>query len=234
ADNNTTYSNMIGSTASANGTAGLVPAPAAGKQTSFLRGDGTWVVPTNTTYSNMTAATASAAGKAGLVPAPAAGAQAKYLRGDGTWQTPPDTNTTYSNATTTAAGLMSAADKTKLNNTQSITSIVQGTISSLTASTGSYYIPNNSKATKALVEYWSDTIHQYVATVNATSAVSMNASNYGSRYITGISSSMTAVSPSSMMNGATRSALCGVDATGRPYFCGGVSLADHYRITWYL
>jgi len=42
---------MTAATASAAGKAGLVPAPAAGKQTSFLRGDGTWVVPTNTTYS---------------------------------------------------------------------------------------------------------------------------------------------------------------------------------------
>jgi len=33
---------MVGSTASGAGAAGLVPAPAAGKQTSFLRGDGTW------------------------------------------------------------------------------------------------------------------------------------------------------------------------------------------------
>ena len=45
-DNNTTYSDMTGATSSAAGTHGLVPAPAAGKQTSFLRGDGTWVVPT--------------------------------------------------------------------------------------------------------------------------------------------------------------------------------------------
>ena len=41
----TTYSNMTGATSSAAGKAGLVPAPAAGKQTSFLRGDGTWSVP---------------------------------------------------------------------------------------------------------------------------------------------------------------------------------------------
>lgn len=34
---------MVGATASGAGAAGLVPAPAAGKQTSFLRGDGTWV-----------------------------------------------------------------------------------------------------------------------------------------------------------------------------------------------
>lgn len=48
---NTTYSTMGAATSSAAGTSGLVPAPAAGKQASFLRGDGTWVVPTNTTYS---------------------------------------------------------------------------------------------------------------------------------------------------------------------------------------
>lgn len=47
-DTNTTYSNMTAATASAAGKAGLVPAPAAGKQASFLRGDGTWVVPTDT------------------------------------------------------------------------------------------------------------------------------------------------------------------------------------------
>ncbi len=45
---NTTYSNMTAATASAAGSAGLVPAPAAGKQASFLRGDGTWAVPTDT------------------------------------------------------------------------------------------------------------------------------------------------------------------------------------------
>ena len=41
-DTNTKYSNMTAATSSAAGTSGLVPAPAAGKQTSFLRGDGTW------------------------------------------------------------------------------------------------------------------------------------------------------------------------------------------------
>lgn len=39
---------MTAATTSAAGSAGIVPAPAAGKQTAFLRGDGTWAVPTNT------------------------------------------------------------------------------------------------------------------------------------------------------------------------------------------
>ena len=50
-DTNTTYSAMTAATASAAGKTGLVPAPAAGKQAQFLRGDATWAVPTNTTYS---------------------------------------------------------------------------------------------------------------------------------------------------------------------------------------
>lgn len=41
-------STMGAASSSAAGTAGIVPAPGAGKQESFLRGDGTWVVPTNT------------------------------------------------------------------------------------------------------------------------------------------------------------------------------------------
>ena len=202
---NHTHSNMTAATASAAGKAGFVPAPAAGAQGKYLRGDGTWQIPpdtntiysaatttaaglmsaadktkldgiatgannytytlpvatstvrggvkigyaangknypvqlsneqmyvnvpwtdNNTTYTNMTAATASAAGKAGLVPAPAAGAQTKYLRGDGTWQTPPDTNTTYSAATQTAAGLMSGADKKKLDSGSLVLSDTKG------------------------------------------------------------------------------------------------------------
>lgn len=42
ADNNTTYTNMTGATSSEIGKAGLVPAPDAGSENKFLRGDGTW------------------------------------------------------------------------------------------------------------------------------------------------------------------------------------------------
>ncbi|WP_243425794.1 head fiber protein [Faecalicatena contorta] len=67
------------------------------------------------TWIALKGATTSAAGTAGYVPAPAAGAANRYLRSDGTWTVPPDTNTTYSVATTSANGLMSSADKSKLD-----------------------------------------------------------------------------------------------------------------------
>lgn len=105
-DTNTTYANMKAATASEAGAAGLVPAPAAGKQTSFLRGDGTWVVPTNTTY-GLASTTAN-----GLL-RQLNGSTANFMRGDGTWATPP--NTTYAVANESTNGLMAAADKKTVN-----------------------------------------------------------------------------------------------------------------------
>lgn len=105
-DTNTTYVNMKAATASAAGAAGLVPAPAAGKQASFLRGDGTWVVPTNTTY-GLASTTAN-----GLL-RQLNGSTSSFMRGDGTWATPP--NTTYAVANESTNGLMAAADKKTMN-----------------------------------------------------------------------------------------------------------------------
>lgn len=112
-DTNTTYGNFKGATASADGGSGLVPAPTKGNEGKYLKADGTWGTPANTTYADMKGATSSAAGTHGLVPAPAAGKQSQYLRGDGTWDTP--INTTYNDATQSAHGLMTAADKKKLD-----------------------------------------------------------------------------------------------------------------------
>lgn len=105
-DTNTTYANMKAATASAAGAAGLVPAPAAGEQSSFLRGDGTWVVPTNTTY-GLASTTAN-----GLL-RQLNGSTSSFMRGDGTWATPP--NTTYAVANESTNGLMAAADKKTMN-----------------------------------------------------------------------------------------------------------------------
>lgn len=90
---------------------------ASGRTVTVTKGNNTTSTFTtqDTTYGNMHGATSSAAGTSGLVPAPAQGASNRYLRSDGTWQVPPDTNTTYSVATQSANGLMSSADKRKLD-----------------------------------------------------------------------------------------------------------------------
>lgn len=90
---------------------------ASGRTVTVTKGNGTISTFTtqDTTYGNMGGATTSAAGMAGLVPAPATGANNRYLRSDGTWAVPPDNNTTYPLASQSVNGLMSAADKQKLD-----------------------------------------------------------------------------------------------------------------------
>lgn len=114
-DTNTTYEVMTGATASAAGQAGLVPAPAAGKQGQYLRGDGQWLTPPNTTYSQATA------DKLGLVKIGYIANSKNYpvvLDENGKmyvavpWT---DTNTTYNVVTASDNGLMSKEDKVKLN-----------------------------------------------------------------------------------------------------------------------
>lgn len=75
--------NMGGASSLAAGSAGFAPAPAAGDNTKYLRGDATWqAIP------GMVGATSLAAGSEGLVPAPSAGNEGKFLRGNGTWSAP--------------------------------------------------------------------------------------------------------------------------------------------------
>lgn len=139
-DSDTTYSNMTGATTSAAGARGLVPAPAAGAANRYLRSDGTWQVPpdtnTNTHYTaNLYAGTAatSQANATSAINNPYInlvenGSVRNSLRLLGAGATSitydangsiiiqsTDNNTTYGAATTSSAGLMSAADKTKLN-----------------------------------------------------------------------------------------------------------------------
>ena len=112
-DTNTTYEVMTGATASAAGQAGLVPAPAAGKQGQYLRGDGQWLTPPNTTYSQATA------DALGLVKIGYTANDKNYpvlLDADGKmYVTVPWTNTTYNAATVDNPGFMSRTDKAKLD-----------------------------------------------------------------------------------------------------------------------
>lgn len=107
-DNNTTYSNFVksGSTAAA----GLVPKPSTtAGTTKYLREDCSWQVPPNTVYTHPTTA--------GNKHIPSGGSSGQILRwkasGEAQWGS--DNNTTYSAATQSANGLMSAADKKKLD-----------------------------------------------------------------------------------------------------------------------
>jgi|LakMenE01Jun11ns_1017448.scaffolds.fasta_scaffold9905774_2 hypothetical protein len=54
---NNTYELMGGAGASTAGYSGLVPGASSGQNLHFLRGDGTWVIPTNTTYTGSTSIT---------------------------------------------------------------------------------------------------------------------------------------------------------------------------------
>ena len=103
---------MGGASSGLAGSAGLVPAPTAGSQGKFLRGDGSWASIDQFSYSAFKGATQTTVGVIGLVPAPAAGSQNMFLRGDGTWGNPPKANfPVFSGATTTAdgaAGLVTA------------------------------------------------------------------------------------------------------------------------------
>ena len=92
-----------------------IPAGGAAGKILGWASDGTaqWVDDKNTIYGVFKGATTSADGGNGLVPAPKTANAGQYLKGDGTWGTP--TNTTYGDATQSAHGLMTAADKTKLD-----------------------------------------------------------------------------------------------------------------------
>ena len=116
----------------------------------------------DTTYNAFKGASASAAGGAGLVPAPAKGDQAKFLKADGTWGTPP--NTTYKEATTSTAGLMSSADKEKLDG---IASGANKTTVDTALSTSSTNPVRNSVVTNALNKKAS-TSHSHSAATTST------------------------------------------------------------------
>lgn len=168
----TTYSDFGGATSSTAGSAGLVPAPAAGDNTKYLKGDGTWAtVQGGSAYTAgngididanneisiddtvvaelvdlpgvMIGATSSSPGVGGTVPAPAAGDEGKFLQGDGTWGTPTDTTyTAGTNVSISAQNVISATDTTY--------SAFTGATSSVAGSAGLVPAPTTSDPEKFL------------------------------------------------------------------------------------
>ena len=109
ADTNTTYNTF------SIGTDGLVPGPSNNETGEFLRGDGNWAPLTSNTKNS-----------AGVVLAGGSNAHKVWKTdkdGNPGWRTDADTNTTYNNATASASGLMSAADKQKLDGLSSSTGL---------------------------------------------------------------------------------------------------------------
>ena len=76
-------SDFTGATEDTFGAHGLVPAPRAGEQGRFLKGDGTWATMESSTF---TGATPTKPGKAGLVPGPPAGKLEAVLASTGGWR----------------------------------------------------------------------------------------------------------------------------------------------------
>ena len=139
ADNNTTYAAFKAATASTAGGSGLVPAPAAGKQATFLRGDGQWAVP----YTHPTVS--------GYMHIPAGGSSGQILRwsanGNAVWGE--DNDTTYGVATQSANGLMAAADKKKLDGVRT-----ENVIRNVTIATSAFVA--NTDENKAQYPYCAD------------------------------------------------------------------------------
>lgn len=141
----TTYSDMVGATATTDGSNGLVPKPLKGEQNKFLCADGKWSTPSDTTYNLVTTTTnglmsasdkvklngietganryvhpAHTAHKNGLykVTVDSLGhvsATTAVSKTDITDLGIPAQDTTYSDATQTEHGLMSITDKKKLD-----------------------------------------------------------------------------------------------------------------------
>lgn len=141
---------MDGASSSAAGKVGLVPAPASGAQSKFLKGDGSWDYPAGTTYTGT-----SPIDITGSVISHANSGVTAASKGDTTNQTPgfgstfkvtsgtvdakghmtafADHTVTIpsAEASTSAHGLMSSADKTKLNGIASGAEVNQNAFSTI-------------------------------------------------------------------------------------------------------
>lgn len=179
----TTYSNFVKSGSGAK--AGLVPAPSTtAGTTKYLREDGTWAVPpdNNTVYTHPTTS--------GNKHIPSGGSSGQILRwsADGTAVWGADNNTTYSAATQSAQGLMSAADKTKVDGVE--TNATFGIpIITATSSDGVAFVGTDSRITSL---YAGLTILFVSATTTTSTTPTFNLNSLGAKNIRRKMSSGTA------------------------------------------
>lgn len=177
---NTTYSTFKAATSSAAGGTGLVPAPAAGKQTSFLRGDGTWVVPTNT---NTTYTFASGTGA--FTVTPSGGSAQTVSIGKPATAGAADTATKLSTART--------INGTSFNGSANITTANWGTSRTLTIGNTGKSVNGSANVSWSLGEIGaaaSSHTHSYLPLSGGTLTGALTFSNYSSKLTTGETISM--------------------------------------------
>lgn len=132
-----------------------------------VAGDGLASVDGKLTAPVMKGATATQNGTAGLVPASTIAQRGLYLDAEGHWSSP--IGTTYSNATTTVSGLMSAADKAKLDAVAANATNVSVT-RSLTSGTKIASIVINGASTDLYAEKNTDTTYTAFKGAGASTA----------------------------------------------------------------
>ncbi len=135
-----------------NGASNIGYVPSGGGNTTFLRGDGTWVVPTNSggtvtavsgtapivssggntpaiSISDMGGASSVSGGAKGAVPAQVAGDEVKFLRGDGTFATPSGSYTSWTLAGSTGStAITDGSTATFVGGTKLTSAEVSGTL----------------------------------------------------------------------------------------------------------
>ena len=132
-----------------------------------IAGSGLQEVDGKLTASSYSGATASASGTSGMVPAATSEERNLFLNGAGQWASP--VGTTYDAATTSTAGLMSAADKTKLDGIAAQASKVSIT-RSLTSGTKIGTITINGTATDLYGEKNTDTTYSTFGAATSSAA----------------------------------------------------------------
>jgi hypothetical protein len=144
--------------------------PTGGSATTFLRGDGSWIVPTNTTYEIMSSDNNYAAG---LVLAGDSDHSNNFLRKDGSWAIPVDTGISFSGAT--ASGILTKGG----TNVADVSSNIIATASQMvfdgaSGNTGIAYDSSSATFNVGGIGGGSDTVSIYSAGVETVTIASTN------------------------------------------------------------
>jgi len=144
--------------------------PTGGSATTFLRGDGSWIVPTNTTYEIMSSDNNYAAG---LVLAGDSDHSNNFLRKDGSWAIPVDTGISFFGST--ASGILTRGGTTVADVSSTIkASGSQMTFDGASGNTGVAYDSSSTTLNVGGIGGGIDTVSIYSAGVETVTIASTN------------------------------------------------------------